>query len=77
MHEKEVAAEIYRYAGWPGQACAYKIGQLEILRLRNMAQTSLGEQFDLKTFHRICLTSGPVTLAILNDLIADYIKLKK
>ena len=73
MHRHEVDTEIYRYASWPGQACAYKIGQIEILRLRKLAEDSLGDKFSLKQFHSLCLTSGPMTLELLKNLIQEYI----
>ncbi len=76
MHEKEVTAEIRRYASWPGQACAYKIGQLEILRMRRRAEEALGSKFSLSEFHSLCLMSGPLTLALLADIVEEYIDRK-
>ena len=69
--------EIYRYATWPGQACAYKIGQLEILKLRKKAETALGENFSVKEFHSVCLNAGPVPLSVLSELVDEYIESKK
>ena len=66
MHPLEVEKEIYRYASWPGQAVAYKIGQLEFLRLRKEAEDKLESKFSIKDFHSICLNSGPMPLTILN-----------
>ena len=57
---------------WPGQATAYKVGQLKIIELRELAESSLGERFDIKEFHDIVLKSvGP--LAVLEDQIMKYI----
>ena len=74
MHEHEVETEIFRYAGWPGQACGYKIGQIEIINMRDKAKAALGEKFDLKKFHSICLNSGPLPLTELSAMVDDYIR---
>ena len=68
-------SEISRYITWPGQATAYKVGQLTILDLRKMAEDSLGEKFDIRDFHQIVLESvGP--LEILKKNIDKYINSK-
>jgi uncharacterized protein (DUF885 family) len=77
MQRHEVSKEVRRYASWPGQACAYKIGQLEFLRLRELAMRELGTKFNLKDFHDICLNSGPVPLSILQDMIMEYVESRK
>ena len=84
MHRKEVESEIYRYATWPGQAVAYKVGQLEFLRLRRKAETAMqmsgsSSIFKISEFHDVCLDSGPVSLSLLEELIEKYIadKLEK
>ena len=67
-----VRAEVTRYITWPGQATAYKVGQLKILDLRRRAEEALGEKFDIREFHEIVLQSvGP--LEILEDQINKYI----
>jgi uncharacterized protein (DUF885 family) len=65
--------EIDRYIVWPGQACAYKIGELKILDLRELAKKKLGRKFDVKEFHRVLLEHGSVPLEILERLIFKYI----
>lgn len=66
-------SEVDRYVVWPGQACSYKIGELEILRLRAKAQQALGARFSLKKFHNVVLGSGNVSLRTLDRLVDEYI----
>jgi uncharacterized protein (DUF885 family) len=73
MPEKEVISEIERYIVDPGQACAYKVGELKILELRDRAMDRLGEQFDLKAFHDVVLCSGEMPLSILEQQVDRYI----
>jgi uncharacterized protein (DUF885 family) len=73
MPRSEVVTEIERYIVMPGQACAYKIGMLKILELREKAKSSLGEQFDLKEFHNVVLKSGAVPLNVLEEIVDKYI----
>ena len=70
----EVNTEIDRYISWPGQALAYKIGELKIRELRQKAQEKLGSRFDIREFHEIILEKGTVTLGILEDRINKYIE---
>ncbi len=70
----DVVAEIERYIVNPGQACAYKVGQLKILELRRRARDTLGERFDLRRFHNVVLTSGAVPLTILEQLVERWIE---
>ena len=65
--------EVERYIVIPGQACAYKIGELKIIELREKAQVALGEQFDIKTFHNVLLQNGAMPLAILENQVDGYI----
>ncbi len=69
----EVTTEIERYIVMPGQACAYKIGMLKILELREKAKNALGDQFDLREFHNVVLKNGAVPLSILEELVDEYI----
>jgi uncharacterized protein (DUF885 family) len=70
---ENIINEVDRYITWPGQALAYKSGQLEIQRLRAWAEAELGERFDIRAFHDAVLSQGAVPLPILDDLIARYV----
>lgn len=74
MPTSEVVTEIERYIVMPGQACAYKIGMMKILELRERAKTELGNTFDLKAFHDVVLKNGAVPLDILEELVDAYIQ---
>ncbi|HET7082231.1 MAG TPA: DUF885 domain-containing protein [Candidatus Limnocylindria bacterium] len=65
-----IANEVDRYIGWPGQALAYKIGQLEIRRLRTEAEAALGASFDIRRFHDAVLGHGALPLAVLRESVA-------
>jgi uncharacterized protein (DUF885 family) len=77
MSEGEVVSEVERYMGLPGQACAYKVGQLKILELRERAKLALGDRFDLKAFHAVVLENGGVPLTILEQLVDEWIAATK
>lgn len=68
-----IATEVDRYVVWPGQACGYELGRREIARLREMARNELGADFDLRGFHDAVLLSGEVPLAVLAELVRDWI----
>lgn len=74
MPTHEVISEINRYVVIPGQACAYKVGMMKILELREKAKQELGIRFDLKEFHNAVLKNGAVPLDILEEIINEYIK---
>lgn len=65
LSEGKVRSEIRRYIAWPGQATSYKVGMLKILQLRQNAQTTLGERFDIRGFHDAVLGSGALPLHLL------------
>jgi len=67
------ASEVDRYAATPGQACAYKIGELRILAERAKAQAALGPKFSLKQFHNLLFRTGTVPLAVLTQAVDDWI----
>lgn len=69
----EVTTEIDRYISWPGQALSYKIGELEIRRLRREAEEALGADFDLRTFHDRLLGQGSVPLPVLRSMIEGWV----
>ncbi len=73
MAESDVTTEIERYMALPGQACAYKIGQLKILELRERAKAELGDRFNIKDFHSVVLDNGAVPLTVLERLVDAWI----
>jgi uncharacterized protein (DUF885 family) len=64
--------EVDRYIGYTGQALAYKMGQREIFRLRDLAKTTMGSHFDIKGFHDTVLENGPVPLDLLEELVIEW-----
>ncbi len=73
----EVETEIDRYIAWPGQALSYKIGELEIEKLRKKAESALGPKFDIREFHDAVLLQGAVPLPVLDEQIDRYIAANK
>jgi uncharacterized protein (DUF885 family) len=69
----EVTTEIDRYISWPGQALAYKMGELKIRELRQKAETALDDRFDIRRFHDAVLQNGPVLLPVLEAQIDDFV----
>ncbi|PWH11529.1 DUF885 domain-containing protein [Bacteroidetes bacterium SCGC AAA795-G10] len=69
----EINTEIDRYISWPGQALAYKTGEMKIRELRSKAERELGDLFDIRQFHEVILEIGTVTLPILEERVNKYI----
>ena len=73
LAKNNIVNEVDRYVGWPGQALAYKYGQIEILRLREQAEAALGERFDIAGFHDVVLGAGAVTLPVLRQRVEAWV----
>lgn len=71
--EGAATSEVERYCGWPGQACAYKVGHNEWVRLREKAKTTLGSRFDIKGFHDTALAAGGVPLSVLERIVDGWV----
>ncbi|WP_025821715.1 DUF885 domain-containing protein [Shewanella marina] len=74
MAESDVIAEVERYMALPGQALSYKVGQLQILALRDKAEKALGDKFDIKAFHDQILTTGSLPMAVMEAKINLWIE---
>ena len=77
MDEPNVQSEVDRYIAWPGQALAYKLGQLEILKLRQFAKDQLGDKFDIRAFHDEVLGDGALPLDVLDKRLRDWVATQK
>jgi len=77
MTEAEVTREIERYIVWPGQATAYKTGQLAILDMRAKAEAALGDKFNLRNFNEMILENGAMPLGILSEVVDEWIEKTK
>ncbi len=77
IDEPEVQEEADRYMAWPAQALGYKVGQLEILKLRKYAKDQLGDKFDIRGFHDEVLSGGALPLDVLGDRIHEWVAQRK
>jgi len=77
MDEPNIQTEVDRYIAWPGQALAYKLGQMKILELRQHAHDALGGKFDVRAFHDALLADGPLPLDVLESRINAWIGSQK
>jgi uncharacterized protein (DUF885 family) len=73
LSEHEITTEVERYIAWPGQALAYKLGELQIRRHRREAEQKLGAKFDQRPFHDAILAIGSVPLPVLEQRMAQFI----
>ena len=71
-----VRAEVDRYISWPGQALAYKLGEIRIWEMRRNAEEVLGDRFDLREFHDVLLMNGALPIAMLEAVVERYIDAK-
>lgn len=77
LDEPSIQSEVDRYIAWPGQALAYKAGQLNIIEMREKARRELGDRFDLRAFHDAVLSKGALPLDVLDDQLNAWIKQRK
>jgi len=77
LSQREVVTEVDRYISWPGQALSYKLGEMQIRKLRREAESALGEKFDLRAFHDSVLSLGSVPLQVLTAHVRGWIKTQR
>ena len=77
MGEHDARTEVTRYITWPGQACAYKVGERFIRQMRTYAETELAESFDPRDFYDVVLLSGAVPLEVLKERVEAFVEEEK
>jgi len=77
VEEPDVQAEVDRYIAWPGQALAYKLGQLEILKLAARAERELGGKYDIRAFHDEILNGGALPMDVMDARVTAWISSQK
>jgi uncharacterized protein (DUF885 family) len=77
LSEHNINAEIDRYIGWPGQATGYKMGEIEIIRMRRAAEEQLGDDFDIRAFHDAVLSDGAIPLPVLKQKIYRWVETQR
>jgi uncharacterized protein (DUF885 family) len=77
LGQKATEAQIDRYITWPAQALSYKIGELKIREVRAKAEKALGNKFEIRSFHDTVIGNGSVPIAVLEELVDDWIEGRK
>ena len=74
MDDQNINTEVDRYISWPGQALAYRLGEMKIVELRELAKQRLGSRYDVREFHQHVLDLGPVPLDVLDASIRRWLE---
>jgi uncharacterized protein (DUF885 family) len=75
LRPHDIASEVDRYIAWPGQALAYKIGELKIRELRRLVEEKRGNGFDIREFHTFVLSAGALPLDLLDSRVREHYKI--